>query len=212
MYSKQWCIDLERENLLLSGQTEALDVGNLVEESGDRILVDIERQVADKDGLALGAQLVVELLGAIVGTVLEIVLGLGAGEIDPHVTVVEVATLLSLEGSLGILSGVEVDVAEATRATVLSSDNTSVGAASGALELLKEGSIIDLPAEVTDEQSRALLLAILGLVLLGRGLSLLLLSLALLGGGLGLLLGGVGLRVVRIVGVIGVVIRVVAVI
>lgn len=189
-------------DLLLSGQAQALDVGNIVEEGRDGVLINVEGQVTDKDGLTLWAHLIVELLRAIVGAVLEVVLGLGAGQVDSHVATIEVATLLGLHGSLGVGSGVEVDVAESTgTAVILASDDAGVGAAGGALELGEQEGVVDLPAQVANKQSRALLLSILGLVLLGRGLGLIV-SLALLGRSLGLLLGGLGVRVVAVVGVI----------
>lgn len=144
-------------DLLLGRQAEALDASNLVEECGDGLLVDLERQVADEQCVALGAQLVIKLLGTFVGTSARVLLGLAAGEVDSHVTTIQESTLLVLEGSLGVLGAVEVNVSEATRPTVLAGDDAGTSDTRALRELLVEEVVINLPAEVADEEGRALL-------------------------------------------------------
>lgn len=90
--------------------------------------------------------------------------------------------MLLIQSSLGVLSSVEVDIAEATRAAILPvRDDASICNTLAVLELVVQEVVVDLPAEVANEEGRALFGSILGLGLLGRGLSSLL-SLALLGG------------------------------
>lgn len=90
--------------------------------------------------------------------------------------------MLLIQSSLGVLSSVEVDVAEAPRAAIIPvGDDTSVCNTLAVLELIVKEVVVDLPAEVTDEEGGALLGSVLGLGLLRGALSSLL-GLALLGG------------------------------
>lgn len=149
------------------------------------------------------------------------VLGSGSGlgsKVKTHLTALKIAAVLGVESLLGILVGVEVDVAEATGpAALLVGDDTGTGETLEVLELLVEDVVINAPAEVAAPEGGALLLAVLNsLVLLGLGLLSLLLSLSLLGG-LSLLLGRLGrsllgrlllLRRVRVrAGVVGILLR-----
>lgn len=182
-------------DLLLRRQTKALDGGNLVEEGRHRLLVNLEGQVTDKEGVALGAHLIVELLGTVVGASGRVLLGLASRQVDSHVATIKEGAVLLLKGSVGVLSRVKVDVAEATGTALLVHDDTGTSDTSAVLELLVEKVVVDLPAQVTHKEGRALAGSIVGLGLLGRGL-LLVISLALLGGGIllrGLLLRGLGL-------------------
>lgn len=185
-----------QENLLLSGQTKALDIGDFVEERGDGLLVHVEGQIAHKEGIALGAQLVVEFLGAIVGTIGWVVGRLARAKVQSHVATVEEATLLLLESSLRVLRAVEVDVTE-TSGTAVLGDDTSASETLAVLELLVEEIVIDIPAEVASEKGGALGRSIFSLGLLGKSLALII-SLALLGGSLGLLLSRLRLGLVRV--------------
>lgn len=155
------------------------------------------------------------LLGTVVGA------GVGGsrvvrsrlGEVEVHSTTLELEALHLLVGSLAGGGGLEVDVAEATRALhVLVGDDSGTVQLIALLEGLVQKVIIDAPAQVTNEKSSDLVLAAgLSLGLLGRG-GRLVVGLALLGrlGSFLLLLFGVGsLRVVRVVGVLIVVIGII---
>lgn len=75
--------------------------------------------------------------------------------------------MLLFQCSLGVLSSVEVDIAEAPGAAILSvGDDTSIRDTLAVLELTVEEVVVDFPAEVTNEEGRALLGSILGLALL----------------------------------------------
>lgn len=196
---------------LISRDTQALNRGNLVEEVGDIVLVGVERKVADEESVALGADDIAVLAGAL-GSASgrgRVVVGL-AGKVEAHVAALEEGAVLVVEGLLGVLGGVEVDVTEAAGAArILVSDNASALDALAVLELLVQSIVVDAPAEVADPEGSALLgsLATLRLVLLGRGEGSLglLLGLPLLGrllGGGRLLLGGPLLRLLLRLGLI----------
>lgn len=188
-------------NLLLSRQAKALDLSDLGEECRDALLVDLEGQVTNEDGITLRAHLIVELLGAVAGTGSRVVLGLSARDVKTHVAAVEVGTVLLFQSSLGVLSSVEVDIAEAPGAAILPvGDDAGICDTLAVLELIVEEVVVDVPAKVANEEGGALLRGVLGLGLLRRALSSLL-SLALLGGEwcLGLLRIAVGVG-----GVIGI--------
>lgn len=90
--------------------------------------------------------------------------------------------MLLLQSSLGVLSSVEVDIAEAPRAAIIPvGDDASIRNTLAVLELVVEEVVIDLPAEVTNEEGRTLLGSVLSLGLLYGALGGLL-SLALLSG------------------------------
>ena len=109
--------------------------------------------------------------------------GAGVGRIESHTTAFEFESLHLLESGLGILVGVEVDVAEATGPLhSLVGDDAGVGETLAFLECLPQQVVIDTPAKVSDEKS-VVVFRRLGLGLLERG-SYLLIRLALLGVGL----------------------------
>jgi hypothetical protein len=197
-------------DLLVSRDAEALDLSDLVEESGDGVLVGVEGQVADEESVALRADDIAVLLGAISGTGVGGAIGAGLGsEVETHVTALEESTGLLVEGLLGSLAVLEVDVAEAAGpASLLVRDDASADNRRAALELLVQGIVIDAPAEVANPKGGALVGSLAvgnSLCLLGLGgIVRLLLGLPLLGGLLGggrLLLSGLGL-LLRRVGVI----------
>lgn len=189
-------------DILLDGETEALDVGNLVEEIRNRLLVDLEGQVADEDGLALRANLIVEFLGAVDRVLVGF--GLAAGNVESHVTTIKESTVLLVKRGLCILRSVKINVAKSSGATVVAvGHDASTSDTLALLELLVEDVVIDLPAKVANEESGALGGLVLGLGLLGRGLSIVV-GLALLGGDLSLLFGRLGVRLVRVTRSVGV--------
>jgi hypothetical protein len=193
-------------------QTKAGNLGNIAEELTDHILVNIERQVADEEGVALGADGVTVLLGALVGAGLGVgVVGLAGSEVKVDLATID---LLARHGlvSLGSRGGIsEVDVAETTAATSSTvRDNTSADNALAVLESLVQAIIINAPGQAASEESlgAAGVGLSVGLGLLGGSIDLLI-SLALLRGrGLlsllllrGRIVGvGVGIRVGVILG------------
>lgn len=197
---------------LVGGDTEALDLSDLVEVVGDRALVGAEGQVANEEGVAGGADDITVLLGAVGSTSIGRGIGAGLGsEVKAQIAALEEGARLLIVGLLSSLGAVEVDVAEATRAaSILVADDTSADDALDALELLVQGVVINTPAEVANPKGGALLgILAIGLGLLGRGISGLglLLGLPLLRGLLlgGLLLGGllgVGIVRARVAGVL----------
>jgi hypothetical protein len=202
------------KNILVGRETEGLNSRSRVEELGNKILSGGPGQVANEESVARWADLITELLLASGGAVLGLVLGLLGGEVESHIAAIKEGTLLGIESLLGSLGVAEVDVAETARAARLTvSDDTSTDEVLELLELLEEGVVVDVPGEVTDEESRALLGINLGLLALGVLLLNVLLSLALLGRLLNLLLGllrvGIGrVRVRVLLIIVGVVRRV----
>jgi hypothetical protein len=89
---------------------------NVVEEGGDGVLIGTPGDVGDEKGIALRADNIAVLLGAVVsGTAtLGVVVGSLLGEVQSHVAAVEKLAVLRIVGLLCGLGGGEVDVAEAT--------------------------------------------------------------------------------------------------
>lgn len=185
---------------LVSGQAQVLDLGGIGEESGDDLLVSLERQVADKEGVALGAGGVTVLLGAVGSTSASIIVGRARlGEVDVHSTALELVALHLLVRGLASLMAAEVDITEALGSLHLAvGDHAGTLDALALLESVVKDIVVDTPAQVADEKGGGLRAIRLGL--LGGG-SLLVISLALLGRSLGLLL--FLLRLVRVVTVAG---------
>ena len=160
-------------------QTKAGNLGNIAEELTDHILVNIERQVADEEGVALGADGVTVLLGALVGAGLGVgVVGLAGSEVKVDLATID---LLARHGlvSLGSRGGIsKVNVAETTAATSSTvRDNTSADDALAVLESLVQAIIINAPGQAASEES-------LGATGVGLGIGL-----GLLGGSIDLLIG-----------------------
>jgi hypothetical protein len=112
------------------------------------------------------------LLGTLLSTITG-VLGRLRGEVEAHVTALELGTILGIVRLLGSIRVGEVNISEAAGAASLPvGDDTSAHKVVEALELLVQDVVINAPAEVTNPESggRATLL---GLGLLRSGLSLL---------------------------------------
>lgn len=195
----------ERGYLLVSRQANALDLANLAKELGNHVLVRVEGKVTDEEGVTLGAGSVAELLSAVVGAsggTLTLSRARLRG-IESKGTALDIDLVHGLEGSLGLLVGLKVNVSEAARSL-----KSLVGDDSGSLETgafgegLVESVVVDAPAEVTDEKSVVLFLGTLLVLGLLDGSRSLLLSLTLLGI-LGLLL--VRLLRIRVIGIVRVV-------
>jgi hypothetical protein len=148
------------------------------------VLVSLEGQVAQKEGVGrrVGAVTVLS------GTTLSLVLGGGvvtrSGEVNICLTTIDQCTLLGLQSSSGISRVGKLDVTETLGSTTLTvRDDTSPSDLTEALELLQQPLVINVPAQVTNEQVLcAIVLSSLDLGLLCDRLGLFL-SLTLLGWG-----------------------------
>ena len=200
-------------NLRVGGKSDAGNGSDLAEELTDGILVNVERQVADEEGVALGAEGVAVSLGAVGSTALGVGIGRASvGVVEVEGTAVKLETLHGLVGLGATLRVVEVDVTEATAAaSSLLSDNTSADETLEVLEGLVEGVGIDAPAQAASEEgSGSISLGLLSLV----GVDVVL-SLALLGGSLLSLLSlGIGLlrAVIAVIAVIRILLGIVRVV
>lgn len=101
----------------VSGQTDALDRSVLGEELLDHVLVGGEGDVADEQGVTLGAGLVAEGLGAVVSTLTRVcvAVGTGVGVVEVHLAAVELGVLLSSMSLDGVLDIDEFDISESDR-------------------------------------------------------------------------------------------------
>lgn len=190
------------ENLLVSREPQALHLGDAAKELADDVLVRVERQVADEEGVALGTGDVAKLLGAVSRVV---VVRLAGRKVDLDLATINESTLLLGMGLLGVGRAGKVDVSKTLGPAALTvRDDAGTDNLAAELELLLEHGIVNVPAEVAHEQSSGLVrLSGVRLGLFGRSL-LGLISLALFGRrlGLGLLLvrfGTVRVGVVRVV-------------
>lgn len=185
---------------LFSRKSKALDLGDLVEESGNSLLADVERQVANEQGITRGTDGIAVLLGAVSSTargVVAIVGGLLGSHVQAQIATLELGAALGFEGRLGSLGVGEVDVAETTgAASLLIVDDTGTDQAFELLECVIEDIVINSPAKVANPDSGAVLVfLIISFGFLGSSLLGLILGLSLLARGLrlGLLLSGLGL-------------------
>lgn len=192
---------------LVSGQTQVLDLGSIGEESSDNLLVSLKRQVADEEGIALGAGGVTVLLGAVGSASTGVVIGRARlGEVDVHSTALKFITLHLLVRGLASLMAAEVDVAKALGSLKLAvGDNASTLNTLALLKSVVKDVVVNTPSQVADEERGGLRAVRLGLL---GGSALLVISLALLGGSLSLLLL---LRLGRVVAVIGILLIVVGI-
>lgn len=171
-----------QENLRVGRQSNADNGANLVEELSDGVLVNVERQVADEESVALRADGIAVLLSAVGST------GLRSGIVGASVGIVKVdgtaTNILTLHGLVSLGSGLgilKVDITETTAAaSSLLSNDTSTNKAIERLESLVQGIVIDAPGQAASEEGGSSVAVDLGL--LGRGI-ILVVSLALLGSG-----------------------------
>lgn len=194
------------EYLRVGREANAGNLSNLSKEFADSLLVNIEGQVTDEEGIALRANNITVFLGTVVGTSLRVSISrLGVGVVKVEGTTIEFLTLHGLVGLGGRLVVFKVNVSEATAATAHPvGDNTSANETAEVLESLLEGIVVDVPAQAAGKQSSGS--GNIVLCLLGSGVDVVL-GLALLGRSLSLGLF-LGIRVRR-VGVIRVVLRVI---
>lgn len=206
-------VTLRGTGLTVGWETDGVDGTVLLEVLGDGVLVSVEGDVADEQGVAwlLSLSIAERASTALDLAVVVALVWARLAEVDPQVAVVKLSTLLGVE-SLG--SGVDVgklDVGEALRpASVGVGDDTARDHLAEALELAAEPLLINVPGETTNEEVLGWLaeLAVVALSSLGADLDLgllgnwasLSLSLALFGRLLLLLRGLLGVGVGAVVG------------
>ena len=166
------------------------------------VLVNLEGDVTDEKGVRLWVLGVTVLLGTLVGTLTWSGGVTRSREVNVGLTTIDESTLLSLKSLGGISRVGELDVTETLgAASGLVTDDTGSGDLTELLELTVEPLVINVPAQVTNEQVLGSSVFsgswLFGLSLLGWGL-LLIISLTLLGW---CLLGSI-IGIVRVVRVI----------
>lgn len=181
------------DNLRVGGQSNTSDRANLVEELGNGILVGVEGQVADEQGITLRAEGVAMLLGTVGSAVLGVgIIRAGIGIVQVDVTATNILTLHGLECNSSRLGILEVDISKAAAAaSTLLGNNASTNKTIERLECLVEEVVINAPGQAAGKECRGSVAVHLGL--LDGGIDLII-RLALLGSGGSLLL----LRVVRV--------------
>lgn len=172
------------------------------ESLAEHILVGLEGNVADEEGVGLWVLLVTVGLGAGVGTLSWSSVVAWGGEVDVGLTTIDQSTLLGSKCLRGIGRVGEFNVTEALGAAGLAvRDDAGTGDLTELLKLAVQPLVINVPGKVTDEEVLGTSIGgSLSLDLLDGGLLLLVIGLALLGwSGLlsaGLLrIGAVGIRV-----------------
>jgi hypothetical protein len=120
------------------------------------ILVNVERQVADEEGITLSADGVAVLLGTVGSAGSRVgIIGTSIGIVKVDVTATNVLTLHGLVSLGGRLSILEVDISEATAAASgLLSNNTSANKTVERLKCLVQGIVIDAPGQAASEEGR----------------------------------------------------------
>lgn len=190
-------------SLAIGWQTDAVDIAVLGKVLANHIVSGIEAQVTTPDGGSWLSWGVAELLLTVVAALLwSGVLVAWCAEVDTDVAVVEKGLVLGLEGFGSIISVAELDVSETlASARVAVGDDADTCELSELLKLTSEPLLVDVPAEVTNEQvGNSIWVLCLGLL---RGLLWLTVGLALLALDLGSWLLLLFFIIARFVGVAG---------
>lgn len=190
----------------VSRKPDVLHLRSLAEELPNLIPADAEGNVADEEGVALGADDVAMLLGPVLNTVPAVterlVIVASGSIVEPDGAAINLLASHGVHRRLRGLRVGEVDKAEATApATLLIGNNTGTHQAIKLAEFPLEPLIINVPAKLSNPERRTLsglLLRCLGLL---RSVLLGLLQLPFPGGLLGLGLFGVfriGIGAIRV--------------
>jgi hypothetical protein len=191
------------EDLLISWESNIDNSSMLAEGLTNHVLVSTEGKVTKEEGIGRRVLGVAEGLSTVVGAFTRSVVVTRGGEVDVGLTTIDQRSLLGLESSGGIDGVAEIDVTETLGASSgLVGDDTSTSDLSELLELTVEPLVINVPAQVTNEQ-------VCGSI--GRGSSL---GLDLLCGSFGLILSlallGRNFSLVIIAGIVGIFLIIVA--
>jgi len=169
------------EDLLISWESNIDNSSMLAEGLTNHVLVSTEGKVTKEEGIGRRVLGVAEGLSTVVGAFTRSVVVTRGGEVDVGLTTIDQRSLLGLESSGGIDGVAEIDVTETLGASSgLVGDDTSTSDLSELLELTVEPLVINVPAQVTNEQvcgsiGRSSSL-ILSLALLGRNFSLVIIA------------------------------------
>jgi hypothetical protein len=168
-----------RHDLRVGRQANTGDFSDLAKELSNSVLVSVERQVANKEGLALRADSVAVLLSTVSSTLTGVGFGrTSVGVVKVEGTAVQLETLHGLVSLGGSLRVFKVDVSETAAAAAIPVGNdTGAGQALEILESFVQSIVVDVPAQVASEQGGSSLILSLGLL---RGGVNLLIGLALL--------------------------------
>lgn len=176
-------------SVAVSRETDALDAAVLGEDLGEGGLVGVKADVADEQRRRWWLRHIAVLLGTVVAALLRSSVGVlvltTLAEVNTKTTAIDLGASLALESLGSVLHLGELNVAKAlASARVAVGDDSDASELAILLKLAGEPVLIDVPAEVTNEQVGGWLLSLaidhdLGALRGGRGL---LLRLALLVG------------------------------
>ncbi len=164
-----------KDNLHISWESNVDDGSMLSESLTDHVLINIKGQVTAEESVRRWVGRVTELGSSGLSTVLWCLLGSWGREVDICWASIDILVLLGLESSGGRLRLGELNVSETTgSARLLVSDDTGAGDLSELLELTVEPLIINVPAQVADEQVLGSSIGSISLGLLGSSWCLIL--------------------------------------
>lgn len=143
------------------------------ESLANNVLISLKRQVAHEEGIGRRVARVAILLSTVVGAIPGCGIVARSSEVNVGDTIVNLGTLLGIEGSCGVGSVGKLDVSEALGAARLAvSHDTSASELTELLKLAVQPLVVDVPAQVTDEEVLDTITTGLNLGLLGRSSNL----------------------------------------
>jgi hypothetical protein len=147
----------------------------------DDVLISFERQIPHKESVRGGVGRIAVLLGTVIGTVPWGGVVAGGSEVNVSDAAINLSTLLSIEGSSSINGLGKLDVSEALGAARISvSQDTCASNLTKLFELAVQPLVVDVPAQITNEEILDTAVLLVNLGLLGRS-NRLVVGLALLG-------------------------------
>jgi hypothetical protein len=173
---------LEGTSVTVGRETDGLDGTVLAEGLGQGILIGIEANVADEDGVGWGLGGVAVLVGTVEALLLRSLLRAGLASVHTKLTVVKQVAVTSGESLLCIGSAGVLDVSEPLAAARLAvGDDAYTLDLTELLELASQPLLVDVPAKVANEKVCGCTGLLISLALfrgvLGGSLSLTLLAL-----------------------------------
>jgi hypothetical protein len=144
---------LEGTSVTVGWETDGLDGTVLAEGLGEGILIGIEADVADEDGVGWGLGSVAVLVGTVEALLLRSLLRAGLASVHAKLTVVKQVAVTSGESLLGIGSVGVLDVSEPLAAARLAvGDDADTLDLTKLLELAGQPLLVDVPAKVANEK------------------------------------------------------------
>lgn len=133
-------------SVTVGGETDAVDVAVLAEVASEAVLGSVEGKVAAEESGRGNALLVTVGLGAVVGAVATVLLGLaGRAEVASEGAAVNLDTVLVVESLNGSVGVGELDVGEALGATRVGVGDDADGDGRAVLELTAEPVLVNVP-------------------------------------------------------------------